>query len=430
MSVQASIKPRDAVVPQLEAGMTPEKLIDRAANLRDLLREDQDAADERGHYSEQVHQEMKKSGLYRILQPKMFGGWEFEFPVLLKASIEIGRGHPSAAWCYTLASSHALITGAYFPRDVQAELFGDGHFAAPHKAIPAGTFTPTEGGYIANGTWTFASGIPVATHFFGACMLPGENGGPPRPRNFVVEKSKVQVLKDWGGPEFSLGMQASGSNAVKLENVFIPHRHFMRADNLIAQDPSGAGTYGTELHGNPMYLAIVGGAYHTTFGGIFTGTARAALDEFAEIMKRRPGHPMGGGSRMADPTAVATYGKAMQLTDAAEELTMAAGRMYMDQCFRWKRTGKPITPEDTLRLWGVAQEAVQLANRATTMLFQSSGATNIAPGKRMNRYFRDIQMYIVHPSAQPSIAQMIGQTTLGINMNHFDMLKDPPKQPA
>ncbi|HEY5410601.1 MAG TPA: acyl-CoA dehydrogenase family protein, partial [Caulobacteraceae bacterium] len=133
---------------QPEPGLTPETLIERAHALIPMLRAQQDEADAIGHYTPEVHAAFSKAGFYRMLQPKMFGGYEIDFPNFLRVVMEIGRGHPGAAWCFTLASSHPLVVGSHFSEAVQAEIFGpDGDFRSPHRAPPGGTWKRVDGGY-------------------------------------------------------------------------------------------------------------------------------------------------------------------------------------------------------------------------------------------------------------------------------------------
>jgi 3-hydroxy-9,10-secoandrosta-1,3,5(10)-triene-9,17-dione monooxygenase len=410
---------RRIVIEPPEPDLTPEALVERARALRPLLREQQAEADTRGHYSDEVHEAIKRAGLYRAVQPRMFGGYELDIPTLLKLSLEISHGHPSSGWCYTLATSHALLVGSHLSEEAQGEIFGpDGDFRCPAKAPPSGTFTRTDGGYIVNGTWTFSSGIPVSNYFMGGGVILDDAGQPARSINFIVARDKITMLDDWGG-DVSLGMQGSGSNSVRVEDVFVPDRHFFDAGILLVSAPDGSGTPGTALHGNPMYLGVAGGVYHATFGAILTGAARAALDEYEQVVQHRPVFSNPSVKQKDDPESQQIFGKATQLTDAAEALTLACGRIYMEQCERWAATGQPITKEDTMRLWGTAQEACQMACRAVDLLFRTAGAFNARPGQKMNRYFRDIQMYRIHPSAQPAIATSIGQIRLGGELVNF-----------
>ena len=400
-------------MPQPEPELTPQVAIERATALVPMLREQQEESEERGHYSSEIHNAIQKAGLYRILQPRLFGGYEFDFVTFVKVIIEISRGHPSSGWCYTLASSHSMLVASHWSEEAQREIFGrNGDFRSPHRAPPAGTFTRVDGGYIVNGTWTYASGAPVATHFIGGGMVPGPDGRP-KLVNFIVPREKFTILNDWGGGA-ALGMEGSGSNSVKIADVFVPDRHIVTWNTILTLDDWSDGTPGTRLHGNPMYLGVVGGAYHTTFGAIYVGAARAALEEYEQVLRTRKVIANPNLLRMMDPESQRAFGNAQSLTDAAESVTLSAAQLFIDQCDRWARHGTPISTADTLRIWGMARQATLMACEAIEQLFHSAGATASNRGQRLQRYFRDAQMYRVHPSAQPIISTLRGTASLGL----------------
>ncbi len=54
-----------------EPDLTPQELIARAAALKPLLREQQAENDERGFYSQELHEAFLNAGLYRTLQPRV-----------------------------------------------------------------------------------------------------------------------------------------------------------------------------------------------------------------------------------------------------------------------------------------------------------------------------------------------------------------------
>ena len=406
----ATRKPR---IAQPEPGLRPEVLVERARALIPLLREQQEQNDRRGYYSDDIHRAFLAGGFYRILQPKLFGGYEFDYPTFIRVILELARGHPSTAWCYTLASSHVFLFASHWPEQAQVEIFGEhGDVRVCQRATPAGTITAVDDGYEIDGVFGFCSGAPVATHMIGSSVLQ-EGEGPPRTVSFIVPREKFEILPDWGG-EASLGMQGSGSNSIRLNRVWVPAHHVASADVMMSSLPFNEGTPGTRLHGNPMYIGVAAGAFLTEFGAITTGAARAALEEYERLLDVTP-IPRGGGRvRRSDPEAWRVLGKAMNLADAAEAVTMAAVGAYTEQCDRWARDGTPIAAADTLKLWGMSQEASQLACRAVDMLFETAGPRAALGGQRMQRYFRDIQMYRVHTTAQPSFATLRAQAYLGL----------------
>ncbi|HWX78975.1 MAG TPA: hypothetical protein VNZ02_02705 [Steroidobacteraceae bacterium] len=387
----------------------------RAIEIGAKLRAQQDESDARGCYSDEIHRELLEGGFYRILQPRMFNGGGVDCETYIRVILELSRGHPGSGWCYALASSHALVVGAHFEEQVQRELFGsEGDFRAAFAAGPAGipTFERRDAGYRVSGLWAFASGIPVCTHFLGGAFIPGPDGAPA-PVAFVVPRSSVEVLPDWGG-DAAMGMQASGSNSVRLNGVFIPDRHIIRSPiGLLTTDSLSTGTPGTRLHGEGLFLGIIFGWFSCEFGAIFTGAARAALEEYERMMRAKPLLFDPQRMRMHDPELQRIFGEALCRADAAEALTLSATRLHVEQCDKWMKERRPITAADTLRVWGTAREGCRAACECVEMLFHSAGASGAKRGDRLQRYFRDVQMYRIHFQSQAITPMLRAQLRLG-----------------
>ena len=389
-----------------------DRLVERARALQPLLFQQQAASDKLGRVSEEMHAAFAEAGFYRILTPRMFGGLELAPRVFLEVVMEIARGHPAAAWCFTLAGSHAYFMASHWPEQAQRELFGaEGDFRAAHVVGPCGTMTPTEGGYRVSGVWPFASGIPISTHFIGGSLLPTP-GGAPRPVFFIVPREAVEILPDWGEDRF-MGMRASGSNSVRLTDAFVP-AHYIVGQEMMLSHASTGGTPGTALHGDPMYLGVAVGWFHCEFGAIFSGTARAALDEFERLIRERDILGQPGVKRIHDPFVQNLYGLSLGLADSARALTLSAIELYHEQCRRAVREGQPVTPAQTFEVWGLAREACQMACRCVEGLFHAAGASAGRHDNRLQRYFRDIEMYRLHIQNQPILPTGRGRAALGL----------------
>jgi 3-hydroxy-9,10-secoandrosta-1,3,5(10)-triene-9,17-dione monooxygenase len=331
----------------------------------------------------------------------MFGGYEFDLATFYKTMTEIARGQPGVGWCLGLAASHAFEIASHWPEQAQVELFGkDGHFIAPHRAPPMGTLTPADGGYLMSGTWDYCSGIPHATHFIGGCLLK-RDGEAPTHVHAIVPKGSYTILDDWGGDKV-LGMRASGSNSVRVEKVFVPEHHVGVLSAGLGSDPAGMeqGTPGTRLHGNPMYLGRLAGPFHATLVMPIVGAARAALDEYEEIITTRKTLSMPQITRYQHADFQRSFGGALTLTDAAEALMIKGCEMYADYCARWAKDGTPITIEENMRLWGMIQHAGRMASEAVELLFHTAGSAPARKGHKLQRYFNDVAMYRGHSSSQ------------------------------
>jgi 3-hydroxy-9,10-secoandrosta-1,3,5(10)-triene-9,17-dione monooxygenase len=376
-------------------------MIARAVALRPQLRAEQDEDDARGAYSPQMHEAFVKAGFYRITQPRLFGGYEFDLMTFYKVMLEIARGNPGSGWCLALGASHAFEIASHWSEQAQVELFGsDGHFIAPHRAPPMGTLTPVDGGYLLRGTWDYCSGVPYCTHFIGGALIKRE-GQPPMVGHAVVPRSVITIIDDWGGDKV-LGMRASGSNSVRVEETFVPEHHVGYLSPGLAGTAESMvdGTAGTRLHGNPMYLGRLAGPFHITLVMTVVGAARAALDEYEEVITTRKTQSMPQILRFEHADFQRPYGSALTLADAAEALMIRCCEMYHEYCRRWAEHGAPITIEETMRLWGAAQHSGRMACEAVELLFHTAGSSPARKGHKLQRYFNDVAMYRGHSSAQ------------------------------
>ena len=332
--------------------------------------------------------------------------------------LEICRGDPAVGWCLILGSTHGAQVASHWPEQAQAELFGaDGHFIAPHRAQgPAGRCRRVDGGYLVEGVWNYASGIPYSTHFIGNVMVEGTT----EQIVFIVPRKAYEILGDWGG-DATLGMRASGSNSVRIAEAFVPaHWCVPMGRGLWSADDVPNGTYGTRLHGNPMYLGRMMGPYHASLVATVVGAARASLDEMEVIAKARKTRfrPIVPWTESADIQR--PFGQAMLLTDTAEAVMIQACELHMDYCRRWAADGTPFTAEDGLRLWGMLIHAGSMACEAVDLIFRAASSAAARKGQRIERYWRDCAMYRSHSSAQlPTFATGLAKVHFGLPMGMF-----------
>jgi 3-hydroxy-9,10-secoandrosta-1,3,5(10)-triene-9,17-dione monooxygenase len=383
-----------------EPDLSPPEMIARAEALIPMLREQQDDAEERGYYSQEVHEEFVRAGFSRILQPRMFGGYEFDLGTFLRTMTRIATGDPGTGWCLTLGSSHALPVAAYFPAEVQAEVFGpDGDFRCPHPVQPVGEAQRVDGGYRVSGKARYASGIPYATWTLCNALVPPANGaGPPSVIVMLVPRRDLTMLDDWGSVQgILLGMNSSGSNSFVLEDVFVPEEHTL-SFAWMGEPP--VTTPGYELHRNPMYLTRIAGPYHATLVLPIVGAARAALDEFRRIatttMTTFP--PMVPRHTFHDDQRA--FGMATAMADAAETIVYGFADQWMEATERWAAGGEAIRPEQDARWWAMLQQAGGLAASAVETLAHRVTSSNTGKGTKLGRYFRDVTMYRQHISSQ------------------------------
>jgi 3-hydroxy-9,10-secoandrosta-1,3,5(10)-triene-9,17-dione monooxygenase len=410
------VEQRGTTVPAPEPNLTPDEFIQRAVALRPRLRAEQDETERRGVHSEALHHEFRKAGFYRALQPRRFGGYEFDLKTFYRLAIELSRGDPSTGWCVLLGAGHALMLGAYFSEEAQAAGFGpDGNFNGPSVAAPNGTATPSDGGWLVKGKWAYASGAPYATHFLPTVLIsdtkPDGAGGPPQAGIALIPRAQWTMLDDWGG---ILGMRGSGSNSIVVEGAQLPKNHVVRLDML---NPDIAnGTFGSHLHGNPMYAGRCLSFFRAELDAILVGLGYAAFDEYVHLARTKntlypPIQP-----RYTHPDYQRYVGLALGMLDAAERLVLDSADVYMDYCRRGFQGGKPFSLEEDLQLVASLQHAGRLSWEAIELMFRTSGSSAAKDGERMQRYYRDASIYRGHLSSQfERTAHYLGLVHLGLD---------------
>jgi 3-hydroxy-9,10-secoandrosta-1,3,5(10)-triene-9,17-dione monooxygenase len=403
------VDPGPVAVP--EPDLTPDEMVRRATALQPLLRAEQDATERRGVHSESIHQEFRKAGFYRCLQPRRFGGYEFDFKTYYRIGIELSRGDPSSGWCLIVGAGHSLMLGSFFDEQAQAEGFGpDGEFSAPSVAAPTGTATPADGGWLVTGKWGYASGAPYATHFMPSVLM-HEDPGPPRAGIALIPRSQWKMLDDWGA---ILGMRGSGSNSILVQGARVPKNHVVPID-MLNIDVS-RGTLGSRLHNNPMYAGRCLSFFHAELVSVLVGLGYAAIDEYEKIIRTKTTLYPPMMLRYLHHDYQRYLGLALGMIAAAKRLVLNSGEVYMEYCRRGFMGGQPFTMEEDLELFASLEHGGRLAWEAVEMLFRTASSSGAKDGERMQRYYRDASIYRGHLSAQYEMAaQRLALVHLGLD---------------
>jgi Acyl-CoA dehydrogenase, N-terminal domain len=78
-------------------------MIARASKMIPTLPARQVECEESGNVPEDINNELIRAGFYRIVQPRRFGGYEFDIPTFYRVMIEISRGCSETNWLIAFA---------------------------------------------------------------------------------------------------------------------------------------------------------------------------------------------------------------------------------------------------------------------------------------------------------------------------------------
>jgi len=406
---------RPAEIPAPEPGLTAETIVARARALIPEIRAQADEAEKLGRHTAGLDQKFTEAGFYRMLQPRRFGGYAFDMRTFWRVMLAVAEGDAGTAWGLCLGAHHAQGLGAWFPEQGQIELFGPtGNFKCPHRAAPMGTATPADGGYVVTGQWDYCSGVGYATHFMGNTLVPGRESEGPLTICTPIEN--VTVIPDWGNGAI-IGMNSSGSNSVRAENVFVPEHRTCSGDwthNTTEPAP------GMALHDDPMFCGRIYAMYHAGLVIPVIGAAWGALHEYETILRTKKTYFAPIVPRYTVEEYQRHYGQARALIDSAEAIILRCGTRYTELAGRWHRTGEPFTREDDAEMYSMIQVAARMAIEATNELFGAASSSAAKRGTAMQRHFRDSAIYLGHISARHDVvAAEVGRVHFGLPDNLF-----------
>ena len=388
-----------------EPDLTPDELVARATALRGALRERQDECDGLGRLPDSTLRDYIDAGFWRTVQPRRFGGYEFDLDTFLRITMELSRGCPSSGWVFGLTAAHNLIVGS-FEELGQIELFGDGDFRCPLSALPAPA-ERVDGGYRVSGWWDYSSGCDAATHFIGGAIVT-EPSGEIDTRWVCFRRDQYEIIDNWD----TLGMRGTGSRRVVVQDLFVPEHHTVPSPNPfrpVVELP------GRDVHANPMFRGPLASLLISEPAAVCVGIAHAAVDAYIELLTTK--HQWGPMSPLRSEVGVfqRLLGEATAYLDTAEAALHQVARIWTDHAERAAETGIAATDEDDRRLILVEQQIIELAVKVVDLVFRTSGSSASNRGQRIERYFRDVNMVRTHITLQSERTwENVGRLRLGM----------------
>ena len=390
----------------LDGRPSPAALHAAMAGLVPVFRSRAAAAEQAGRVPVENLVALRDAGLYRIVQPRIFGGYEYDFAVLADLVMEAAKGCPSTGWVYGLYAAHQWLV-ASFPEQAQHDLWdADPNAAVCGSYAPAGRAEAADGGFRLTGSWLFASGCDGAQWAVCAAMLPScTEGEKPAPGFLLIPACDYRIDGEWD----VAGLGGTGSKALVLQDVFVPrHRVLMFRETTTGQTP------GSRLHANRGFSIPMLCNIPSCLAATAVGAAAGALDHYLDSTSSRltRGAVAGGSNRMAEfPTIQLRVAEATAAIDVARDLLLRDLRRRADTA----HAGEEITVEDRIASRRGQAFAVSLAIRAADALNASTGGNGLALSNPVQRAWRDANAVGRHISLNwDAVGTMAGQMALGL----------------
>lgn len=393
------------ILAQPEPDLTPTAMIARADAMREVLRERQALVEAAGNISEETNKAMVDAGFYRVIQPKVFGGYGFDLPTYVHLVTAVARGCPETAWVLSLVLGHVHQLASY-PLEAQIEAYGaSGDFRAPEVAAPQGVGVAVPGGFRVSGAWDYASGCAHATHILLVFKVDDPQDGAPALRMGLFQRGDYKIVRNWE----VIGMQGTGSDQVVLDSVFVPTHRAKPYPPLAPVLPSAAYAEAPLFHGPARPFII------TESASVVVGAAEGALDLYEETFLVRKATGPTGAPRRELAEYQLNFGKCRALVDTAKAALLKTAADYMEVAQETCETGEPCPEDRARRLTLVILQTIHLANEAMDIIFRTAGSTAARKDSALGRCWRNIGVLRGH------LAHQSDSAALNYGRSHFGL---------
>lgn len=384
-----------------------DELVSRAQALIPLVRSQAGHAERDRKVPADVFAAMREAQFFRILLPKRFGGFEYDFGMIVRIALEIGQGCASSAWVGDLAMMHQWLV-ANFPLKAQEDVWGENPDAVTFGSYtPASVARPVKGGWTISGTWGFASGCDYGQWaLLGARFEAEDKAGPPAIGFVLVPASAYSIKDDW----FTNALAGTGSKSIVCNDVFVPaHRRLMLEDAKAGRSPGG------EALGSPLYRLPMFSVIPTAISAPALGALRGAIGDFTEMASARKTLAMGVGNPMAGFAAVQS-----KLAEAAGCVDAATLMLLRDvaEAHALVEQGAEVPLDMRVRNRLTHGFILKLAVQGIDAIYSVTGATGFNSGNRIERAWRDIHAIAHHISLNWDAASTLyGKHRLGLDLH-------------
>jgi len=152
---------------------------------------------------------------FHLLVPRSLGGKEMSLPEFARLMERLAYVDGSFAWNVNLGAGANMFSG-FMEQEEAARIFSDRRACVAGSGAKTGTARLSNGGFIIDGRWKYASGSAHATYFSLNAVL--KDGDGQSFRSFLVPAAHVERFDSWK----VFGMKATSSCDFRVDSVWVP----------------------------------------------------------------------------------------------------------------------------------------------------------------------------------------------------------------
>ena len=371
----------------------------RAKSLIPLLQSAADRIDAQTELPPDVLDAMFDAGMFKLLLPRVYGGYELAPTDYIQCVEAIAQGDASAAWCMNQGSGCSMAS-AYVAPEVAMEVWGGKRDVVAWGQGPGAKAVRAAGGWRVTGTWSFASGSRHATWLGALCPTFEADGTPrlrpdgtPWDRTFLFRREKARIEDVWQ----VMGLRGTGSDNYTIQDLFVDDAHALTRE------------YAPErrVH-EPLYSLQSMQLYAGGFASVALGISRAMLDAFVDVAKTKT--QAWSADPLRDNNVIQHI---IGYSDAAWKAGKAGLHKAMDDA--WGdvvRTGE-LSLAHRMEIRQASTYAIHTARDMAHQVFHEAGSTAIFQKHPFERRLRDVNSVSQQLQGRRTHFEVVGLYRLG-----------------
>ena len=357
---------------------------------------------------------LHEAGIFRMLQPRRFGGGETSPIEWLETITTLAEGDPSVAWTTGVLGIHSFHL-AHFSERAQQEVWSvnDGRalLSSPYAPNPV---QAVDGGFLVSGTWKFATGVHHCNYaVIGGAVYDKEPGaGVDRMRAgdfraFLVSRDQFTIGENWDVS----GMRGTGSHDIIVENVFVPEHRTLPFRDVTAGTTPGKLVNPGILYQLPFWQVLG----RITTSPVPLGALKSMADQFCERARSRIN--LRGQRTAEDPSATLAVANAYAAIDEIK------GNSYrnLGRLMKSVARGQVLPVTERLMFRYQTSAATFRISELALALYKACGASGIYSDQPYGRLCNDMFAVVGHASnnAQQNANAFAG-ALMGLELSAID----------
>jgi indole-3-acetate monooxygenase len=322
-------------------------------------------------------------GLFRMLQPAVYGGLELPVLQALKLIEEVSAADGAAGWCLLKGASSNQMAG-YLDPSAARQIWSS------NDIVVAGNFNPTkgradrcEGGFRLTGRWDWGTGSTHSHWLIGGAMVFDSTHATtpmmvsdrmPVMKAFVFKATDAKLFDTWR----TYGMRGTGSGDFAVEQLFVP-------DAFVFDGMAALPKVQSDLYAIPYMVQAP-----LPHAALAIGIAQGALDDFKTLAGCKT--PLMTQAFLKDRESI-------QLEFGQAAAAVAASRAYVHTAtaHAWQSAAEGSFKNQSANELALAcTQATHSCVQVVTALNRLAGGSAVFEISPLQRAFRDIHVAASH----------------------------------